>query len=1375
MTDTLQLNTLSPSEFAALSPAVVHGFDAPTIRAIDPSRLSAMTAEQFAALENPAWLPDAVVRTLTPSQLRLATDWESVSAHWLNQLSPEAFAAIPAAGINQMSLIALQGLDAAHRAVALKSADPIHAGYLDSAPADATVTYDTVLATLQQMKQQVGAQGLSTQQVDSFNALLARAKTADGGMTYVSSLMNSMVKGGLAPSMSQAAFSTSIDTWFLGVNPDASQDNRNVADLELTEGTLDQAASTTGQGGLGDCGIIAPVLALAQTMPERLSGLIGVNGNGTYAVKLYDKDGQPFFVTVDSSIVKRGANIANGSWLRLVEDAIATASRAGLLPGVWSGLVGVGCAATLHALTGQPASTPASAQSGYDAIKAALQSGTGLVTYTSFKSGSGMISGHGFAVIGIDPDNGKLIFRNPWNMTHTPFELSMDELNALPGSGWFSMTQVPPEYGSNALAKGSALTADWINAHSPTVLATLTPDALRQLPVAGVQALSAASLAALSPTQRAALAPLPAPIPAPIPDSIPTSIPAPVTPPVTPSSNHPIQDLNVNTSSLTPDAIKAMTPQQIAALKDPQNLSATAVAALTATQAAALTIKMGAFSAEWINALSPQALAAIPPKVIEPLSAAAMAKLTPATVAALTPAQLKVMDHRYRMTDAAVAALSPQQVAVFSSASWKYMSLNSLKPESLAAVPAAVIAGLNATAVSALTASTVRALTTEQRGKIPHLDQLSADATKAVHPQDVAPPAPPTPSPTPTPTPTFDPTSVRTSALTPDAIKTMTPQQIATLSDLGTLSSSAVAALSAAQTAALTSMSGCAAAWINALTPQALAAIAPKLVKKWDNVIDMNLLPSTVAALTPDQFSAKMAAASAYLFAARPEILAVLTPGQIATVDAANLNILGLNGLSSAAVAAITTSTLAGLRPEQVAALAPSTIRALTPDQATVLPCLDKLSVAAIGALGAAQVAAIPAARWVGLNGAWINALSTSAFAAVPAADINQLGAETLRALDPAHRAIALKSADAAHAAALNDNTPATDWTKVTAAWLNARKPEDLAAVAPADIARINTSAVSGLSASTIRALTPAQFAALPSPHLLSTEAIGALSLAQVQAIPYNPDWSQLTPTPWAKIDAKWLNALSADAIPGVPIFGFNGPVVSQLSASFVSHLTPSQLGSMEMFMASLSREAMAVITPTQLAGMTGYWKQSDAWMNQLSLETFASIPAATINKMDHWALGGLDPAHQQIARTKVDAAHAAFLVDYSVMPTDWTKVSAGWFSQQSPATIAKIPADALRGLQPQAVQQLTTSTIAAMTSQQRAAIDTFLLDSQRAAAANAPAASIQVQAPALADTHTAASLTQAMAGFAVPQAATTGHGPDTRPASIAPSLVTPH
>ncbi|MFT0174799.1 C2 family cysteine protease [Paraburkholderia mimosarum] len=457
------LNALSPNAFTAIPPTAFGQFKAGMIQGLSASAVQGMNAQQFAAVVDPEWFSLSVAATLTPAQLSAATThWDSVSADWLNALSPEAFAAIPPAGINQLSLAACQGLDATHMTIALPAMDATHAWFLDSAQPGSMLTYDSVLSGLQQLGSGIGTNGLSAGQFAAFNKLLANAKAVNGDNSYVSSLLSSVLNGGLQTGASADEYSALVNKWFLGIDDPAISANssyKDVSGLALFTDSTKQASELVAQGRIGDCWLISSLEEIATDDPSLLSSMIGSNGNGTYAVRLYDGK-NPFYLTVDGNVASYGAGTAAGNWVDLMEKAYIEAAADGLLTAdgqkrsanSYSIIDGGQPSVALDAFTGGKSVNYSSGAAAYNAVASALENHTGLVVYSSFKDSKGvdgktnLVSSHAFSVTGIDTSNGDFIFRNPWGPQRSgaawdsTFEISAAELDGVSGSGYFSVS-----------------------------------------------------------------------------------------------------------------------------------------------------------------------------------------------------------------------------------------------------------------------------------------------------------------------------------------------------------------------------------------------------------------------------------------------------------------------------------------------------------------------------------------------------------------------------------------------------------------------------------------------------------------------------------------------------------------------------------------------------------------------------------------------------------------------------------------------------------------------------------------------------------------------------------------------------------------------
>lgn len=201
------------------------------------------------------------------------------------------------------------------------------------------------------------------------------------------------------------------------------------------------------QGGLGDCTTLSTLGAVERATPGFLASHIQPNpDNGTYTVTLYDKDGNPVKVTVDSSLPAGPdgtGGYANGSQpgepmttYQIYEKAVASASARGIIdlndnrPG-YNDLNGVALDSVASAVTGSPteyrdnsgsALSPADINSriaGGHAINTAISVPVpnGDPTIAQWVSGSGpLYTGHAYTVMGVTEVDGVQMvqLKNPW-------------------------------------------------------------------------------------------------------------------------------------------------------------------------------------------------------------------------------------------------------------------------------------------------------------------------------------------------------------------------------------------------------------------------------------------------------------------------------------------------------------------------------------------------------------------------------------------------------------------------------------------------------------------------------------------------------------------------------------------------------------------------------------------------------------------------------------------------------------------------------------------------------------------------------------------------------------------------------------------------
>jgi hypothetical protein len=229
---------------------------------------------------------------------------------------------------------------------------------------------------------------ISSNEFDDLKALAARGKSlfADNlesvnATDYLSYVFNAMVDGSvanafytggqttrtplgnLAPKTTIANFEKLVNKWLLGGDlptPSAGGDSATgkasttVGVYSKTTGSLYENGITPNdvkQGAIGDCFMVAALVAVADVKPNAISEMIisnGANsktGTQTWGVRLYDDKGKSHWVTVNDMlpVVESGStslifganptrNLNGEIWVPLLEKAYAQANTLNILP-----------------------------------------------------------------------------------------------------------------------------------------------------------------------------------------------------------------------------------------------------------------------------------------------------------------------------------------------------------------------------------------------------------------------------------------------------------------------------------------------------------------------------------------------------------------------------------------------------------------------------------------------------------------------------------------------------------------------------------------------------------------------------------------------------------------------------------------------------------------------------------------------------------------------------------------------------------------------------------------------------------------------------------------------------------------------------------
>jgi hypothetical protein len=279
------------------------------------------------------------------------------------------------------------------------------------------------------------------------------------------------LQAGSSPSQLQLL----VNKWFLGLDQPAlgtpawnyvgsTYITYNVPLFKDTPSYLDVF-----QGGIADCGLIAPIAEVATKNPSLIENMFIDNGDGTFTLRLFPGE-QAEYVTVDRMLPTGyiagnsldsspwSADVRNGLWVALIEKAFAQMNEwhyYGFSPSTQNSYdalqSGFDPSLALGYLTGQ--------RTGGDFLQHAtpadqLQSWS-LGRYTVLASqpnepNPSIVGFHAYAVVGYDAATGQVTLFNPWGIgtdaAHPGLvTLSLSQLSAdfefigwaNPDNGWY--------------------------------------------------------------------------------------------------------------------------------------------------------------------------------------------------------------------------------------------------------------------------------------------------------------------------------------------------------------------------------------------------------------------------------------------------------------------------------------------------------------------------------------------------------------------------------------------------------------------------------------------------------------------------------------------------------------------------------------------------------------------------------------------------------------------------------------------------------------------------------------------------------------------------------------------------------------------------
>ncbi|KDB52262.1 hypothetical protein X805_21700 [Sphaerotilus natans subsp. natans DSM 6575] len=685
--------------------------------------------------------------------------------------------------------------------------------------------------------------------------------------------------------------------------------------------------------------------------------------------------------------------------------------------------------------------------------------------------------------------------------------------------------------------------------------------------------------------------------------------------------------------SVTAEQIASLTPDQVKLMTHPDWLLPAAVAGFTAAQMPSISISWYWMTAGWLNALSPSAFAAIPAAGIAQIASSAVAGLDVNHAAALTPTQIASLASPQSLNAAAVAALSDAQLAAIPTTKWGSMEaawLNAVQVQAFSTLAATSVAKFGSTAIAGLDVAHTQALTAAQLDAL-SVGKLSLASMAALTPAQLTGMGAAKWS-------SF--TAAQLNAITPDRFALIPPASVAKFASaacagldvahvqaLGTaqmaalyypekLSLAAVAALSPAQVAAIgTSFYWMTPAWLNALSPAALAAIPVKGIGQLAGSTIAGLDVAHTQALTTTQLDA-LGVGSLSLAS-----MAALTATQLTGMGAAkwsSFTAAQLNAIAPDKFALVPSASLVGLGRTVTSGLDAAHVQAMTVAQVAALYYPEWLNVSAVAALSPEKVAAIRTSFYW-MDAAWLNALSPAAFAAITATGIGQLSGTAIAGLDASHaqtltttqlNAISLGSLSTTAVAALLPAQVASitqNFYWRTPAWLNALSAAAFAAIPPAGIMQMKSATIAALDATHVGAMTGVQVAALDywqrtslttaQMGWFSASAIASFTTAQLDDLTAAQlagltatQAAGFTATQLASLTPAQLVGLSVSAVSGfnaaqLAVLGTNLCVLSPAAIAALPVGTFSQLSLMQL--SSLQGDQVAALTAQQLGSLS--------------------------------------------------------------------------------------------------------------------------------------------------------------------------------------------
>lgn len=637
----------------------------------------------------------------------------------------------------------------------------------------------------------------------------------------------------------------------------------------------------------------------------------------------------------------------------------------------------------------------------------------------------------------------------------------------------------------------------------------------------------------------------------------------------------------------------------------------------------------------------------VPVTLFSQVNAATLNQFSATQFQALTADQLNQIPTTVlpALDNSHIAALTAAQVGTFT----HITSLSSLQfgQLNLTAVPATTMSTWSASVWSGLTAAQVKLMTIPQINSFQHASWLPLAAASGVQPSQVS-----------TLTANYGQFTVAwLNQLLPETLQALNASRLNSISasTWAQLDDTHLAALTAAQVGWLNNLGSLSSAQFGLLNISDQSATH---IAAWSATQYAGITPAQITTLTPVQVGAMTTPASLSVAAT-----AALTADQVAGITADisgvpatwfnNLSIAALQGLSATLMAEISPAVLSGMdmaHQEAFNAKAPYNIltaqdvTAMSPEQIQALAHPEWLPLAAVGALTAAQVAAINV-NFAILPTNWLNSLTPDALSGVTPNQLSQLTAKQVAGM-----------------------TSLAGLTTDQFAQLN------LTALSATAIGAWGHNEYSGITAQQITSLSSAQIYDMLHPDLMSASAAAGFTSDKVANIRISMSW----------FSADWLNTLSVDAFRSMSVTQLNQISASKLSNVDDTHLislSASQVASMTnlgslasnkfsvLNISAFSADQLAAMTQseyqgltlaqvstlsdTQRQGLTHPEWLSPALINSVSVEQFAAMTPDQVAALTPGAITLLDAAHLAVYPGDLTALNNDTLLSVASRLTD--------------------------------------------------------------------------------------------------------------------------